>query len=140
MDVAEFADGKEHDAWLKLEKEPPKKSKEEGEIHVKIKFTGKPKKVKEEKEEKEEKEKKEEKETNKGKDEKKEKKSKGPANIEDKYNVGKIIGRYKLHPFVSDHKGVLSLLSRREPERLTERDMQSNVSQRNSSTKRNWSF
>ncbi len=91
LNLAEYADGELHDKWLTLQNEPIKKKldKVPGEIHIKVQFTGPP-------------------ELQKAKDTKgattsaasdtKDKKVEPakpskPVTIEDKYDLGKVIGR-----------------------------------------------
>lgn len=110
INLQDYADGNECDKWIKLDNEPAKKkvgSKEPGEIRLKLWFTGPPgQKVKKEKKKEEttahaegkEKDKdtkeKEKKKSSSSKDKpEKEAKESKPATIEEKYDLGKVIGR-----------------------------------------------
>jgi hypothetical protein len=99
LSLADYFDGSMHDKWFQLQKEPKKKKESDpAEIHLKIFATGSidtPIKSKKEKKEKlEKKDKKERKEQSKEKVGKKQAtKEKKELSIEDKYEMGKIIGR-----------------------------------------------
>lgn len=104
LSLDEFADGNVHDKWIVLNNEPQKKKKDKapGEIHLKVSFSGVPDEKKEvtsskpqiadvKKEEKKEDKKEIKQEV--PKDIKPVKKDSKPVTIEDKYDLGKVIGR-----------------------------------------------
>jgi hypothetical protein len=103
VNLGDFAEGEEVDKWYQLQNEPTKKKQDpnqKGEVRIKCQFTGppgsKPSKPSassttspSSKEPAKEKPKEKEKE-----DKSKSSTKEGPVKIEDKYNVGDVVGRY----------------------------------------------
>ncbi len=107
MSIKDFAHGKETAKWFPLKNEPKKKEEKSGaEVHLKLVWLGEP-----EGGEKPKKEDKLEATSSKTETEAPKVAERGTFKIEDKYELGKVLGRYAIHSkFYNNQRGAFSVV------------------------------